>query len=292
MGRRGTGFAHSALQACGLQAWLLGAWTQHLRSRRHTLSCQHGVPGLSPCRPAPARAPKPEKRRGTGTATSPSTPTPSLPRADSPPQTHAVSRAALHHGPLGSPEQRRPVGIGAGPRYPRLGRTHPGGEPKAQQGTAEPPRQHLCHALMPTHPESSQGSTGMAEVGGQPGPQAQPEQTGPGAALPELWLPVRSCPGQDCPQQSLACFTQMPRHVQRPETTASCSSTKRATNQASVTTGPLAQHLAPQDCHLPGMTQDPQPLDRQEVSLRGRGPGHLWRPTALTGPRLIPWPSP
>lgn len=129
-------------------------------------------------------------------------------------------------------------------------------------------------------------------MGGQPGPQAQPERTGPGATLPEPWLLVRSCPGQDSPQQSPACFTQMPRCVQRPETTASCSSTRRAANQASVTAGPLAHHLAPQDRHLPGMTQDPQPLDRREVSLRGRGPGHLWRPTALTGPRPIPWPSP
>lgn len=88
-----------------------------------------------------------------------------------------------------------------------------------------------------------------AEVGGQPGPQAQPEWMGPGAALPELWLPVWSLrPGQGCPQQRPACFAQMPQCVHRPETTASRSSTRRAANQASVSTGPLAHHL-------PGMTQ-------------------------------------
>lgn len=89
----------------------------------------------------------------------------------------------------------------------------------------------------------------LAEVGGQPGPQAQPERTGPGAALPEPWLPVWSLrPGQGCPQQHPACFTQMPRRVHRPETTASRSSTRRAANQSSVSAGPLAHHL-------PGVTQ-------------------------------------
>lgn len=164
---------------CRLQAWLLGAWTQHLRRRRHTPSCQHGVPGLSPCRP-----PEPEKRRGAGTPTSPSTPTPSLPRADSPPQTHAVSGATPHHRPLGSPEQRRPVGIGAGPRCPGLSRTHPGGEPEAQRGTTGSPRQHLRRAPMPTRPESAQGPTGAHGALSSPGPHWGPQQRWKGSQGP------------------------------------------------------------------------------------------------------------
>lgn len=100
----------SRIAPCGLQAWLLGAWTQHLSRRRHTPSCQHGVPGLSPCRPPPSRAPELEKRRGAGTPTSPSSPIPSLPRADSPPQTHAVPGPPRTTGRLAAQSRGAPWG--------------------------------------------------------------------------------------------------------------------------------------------------------------------------------------
>lgn len=261
--------------------------------------------------PCPARrsralpAAPSRRKRSAGTQPLHQHPPQACPGLTAPTNPHCF-RATPHHRPLGSPEQEAPRGDRAGPRCPGLSRTHPGGNLGAQRGTTGSPRQHLRRAPMP-HP-TPRVCPGARRVHMGPSPPRThwgPQQRWKGSQGPRPSAGRARAQGATLPERGSssgpALVRTAPSRAQPASPRCPDVSSGRRPPPPAAAPGGLPTGLGHRNPSLllgtaglpqPGMTQDPQPLDRQEVSLRGRGPGHLWRPTALTGPRPIPWPSP
>lgn len=167
------------------------------------------------------------------------------------------------------------MGMGVGLQPPRLRRTHPSGElPRSSKGPQSPqdaawgtcpwpPCPRSCagperlprgHLSSPRHTAAGWGGaawapdpawTGMDRPRSRPGFGRQAQVRPRTLAAQWVTLPRTGL----SPAQSPASFPEVPPGVHRPETSTSPSSTKRAANQALVSAGPHAHHLAWWDWH-------------------------------------------